>query len=466
MTINEAMATAMSHQTAGRLAEAEAVYRSVLSVEPKHAFANYNLGLIALSVGRADVAVDLIRTAVAGRSDIAGFHNTLGEALRLAGQPAEAIAAYDRAIARAPSEPIPHNNRGLALESLARSPEAEAAFRQALALNPRYTDAWANLGATLTGGGRHDEAVKALQTAVETAPSNVEARLALGRTLIGAGRPAEAAEAADGARAFQAQPGFPVIRYAMLYIDSGRPEAAAEVLRAALDRDPEDFSGARMMLAAIAGGQALPTRASDAHMNAHYAARALVWDKVPGYRGAQLVADALKPGLQPQSDILDAGCGTGLVGGLLAGCGRLTGVDLSAAMIAQASAKGIYAELHQGDLIAFLQARPSAFDAIACAATLIHFGDLEAPFKAAAAALKPGGAFAMTLFPLDADPDGFAVNPNLALAQHGIFAHGRRYIAEAAERCGFQATVIRDEEHERNEGQATMGLLIVLKKAL
>ena len=44
--------------------------------------------------------------------------------------------------------------------------------------------------------------------------------------------------------------------------------------------------------------------------------------------------------------ILDAGCGTGLCGPLVAPhAQRLTGVDLSAGMLAQASEKGVYDEL-------------------------------------------------------------------------------------------------------------------------
>jgi predicted TPR repeat methyltransferase len=465
MTIDQAMVIALDHYNAGRLPDAERLYRAVLSAQPGHPFAAHHLAMIAMNVGRADVAVDLLGMAVAGRPGEGGFHNSLGEALRLLGRYDEALAAYDRAAEFSPKEPIAHNNRGVALEALGRSAEAEQAYRVALALKPDYADALANLGTSLSSLGRQDEALASFRAAVEAAPANVEARLALGRALIGAGRLDEAVQVADALRAFQDQPRFPVLRHAMVYIDSGAREAAAQVLRDALIRDPADAGGARVMLAAIAPDQAAPERASDAQMGLLYAIKAASWDKAPGYRGAQLVADALKPGLNPNSEILDAGCGTGLVGARLAGHGRITGVDLSGEMIALAQAKSVYAELVQGDLLTFLQARTQAFDAIACAATLIHFGDLEPAFTAAAGALKPGGAFALTLFPLESDPDGFAVNPNLALAQNGVFAHGRRYIAAAAERCGLQVQAVRDEEHERNEGQATGGLLVLLTKA-
>lgn len=56
---------------------------------------------------------------------------------------------------------------------------------------------------------------------------------------------------------------------------------------------------------------------------------------------------------RPGAEILDAGCGTGLVGVSLAELGhaRIIGFDLSIGMLAQSAARGVYAELHQGSLL-------------------------------------------------------------------------------------------------------------------
>src|SRR5262249_37322411 len=119
------------------------------------------------------------------------------------------------------------------------------------------------------------------------------------------------------------------------------------------------------------------------------------------YRAPELVVETLRENGLPagrESDILDAGCGTGLCGTLLRDYARkLVGVDLSAGMLEKARASGRYDELTEGELTAFMRAHPASCDVIASADTLCYFGDLREPAVAAAAALRPGGRFAFSV---------------------------------------------------------------------
>ena len=65
--------------------------------------------------------------------------------------------------------------------------------------------------------------------------------------------------------------------------------------------------------------------------------------------GAERCAHFAKPG----EEILDAGCGTGLVGVALAAIGhtRIVGFDLSTGMLERSAERGVYSELHQGSLL-------------------------------------------------------------------------------------------------------------------
>ena len=64
MTIPQAFEVAIRHHHAARFAEAEALYRQILAVEPRHPDALHLLGVIAHQVGRNDIAIDLIRQAI------------------------------------------------------------------------------------------------------------------------------------------------------------------------------------------------------------------------------------------------------------------------------------------------------------------------------------------------------------------------------------------------------------------
>src|SRR3954466_8299328 len=97
-------------------------------------------------------------------------------------------------------------------------------------------------------------------------------------------------------------------------------------------------------------------------------------------------------------DALDAGCGTGLCGPLVAPYVRsLTGIDLSAGMLVQAKEKGVYDALYKVELTSYLRDNPIAFDLILSADTLCYFGALDDVVDAAARSLRSGGLLIFTL---------------------------------------------------------------------
>ncbi len=57
MTINEALSEAIENHKAGKLQEAEWLYRAILSVNENHPDANHNLGVLALNVGAVEALI-------------------------------------------------------------------------------------------------------------------------------------------------------------------------------------------------------------------------------------------------------------------------------------------------------------------------------------------------------------------------------------------------------------------------
>ena len=102
--------------------------------------------------------------------------------------------------------------------------------------------------------------------------------------------------------------------------------------------------------------------------------------------------------LRNRLDVLDAGCGTGLCGVLVAPFARrLVGVDLSEGMLAHAKEKNVYHALMKAELTEYLRDNSEAFDLIVSADTLVYFGDLEGVIAACAGALRPNGLLVFTL---------------------------------------------------------------------
>jgi Tfp pilus assembly protein PilF len=94
LTIQQTFDLALQHHQAGRLAEAEQLYRQILAQQPGHTDALLNLGVIANQVGQNDLAADLLRQAIALKPDYAEAHNNLGIAMRGKGHLDDAIAAF------------------------------------------------------------------------------------------------------------------------------------------------------------------------------------------------------------------------------------------------------------------------------------------------------------------------------------------------------------------------------------
>jgi predicted TPR repeat methyltransferase len=106
---------------------------------------------------------------------------------------------------------------------------------------------------------------------------------------------------------------------------------------------------------------------------------------------------------QPDGEVLDAGCGTGLVGVALAGFGhrRIVGFDLSAGMLARSGARGVYSELHQGSLLERLPFDDDRFASVVSVG-VFTMGHVDgSAFAELARVTSPGGHVSLT-FRVDA----------------------------------------------------------------
>ena len=235
MTIDQALLNAVESHKAGKLQDAESLYRAILQAQPNHPDANHNLGVMAVSLNKSEAALPLFKIALEANPNQGQFWLSYIDALikekqydnarrvleqgkksGLTGEKVDALNAILMSFAVAmdfesekagkltlPPDQI-YSNRidnptQIEMDSLLENYHA-GRFDQVLKLAINFTEqyskhpfGWKVLGAVLKKTGKLHESLIANQKALEISPSDAEAHNNLGNTLKELGK-LEAAE--------------------------------------------------------------------------------------------------------------------------------------------------------------------------------------------------------------------------------------------------------------------------------
>ena len=267
--LNEAVA----HHQAGRLAEAEEIYRRILVGNPNHPEALCLLGTLAYMVGENEAALELLTQSIAAdpnyadalnnkgaclkslgrheeavvcikksidiRPDYAEAHYNLANTLRAQRHMNEALASFRDAIRIKPDYADAHNNLGDALRDLGKLDEAEESLTQALAINPDFALAHNNLGSTLRKMGKLDQAETSIRKALALAPDMAPAHSNLGNVLNDLGTLEESVASYQKALAIEPQSAEVHCNLGSVLKGMGRTDEAVESYQEALTINPE-----------------------------------------------------------------------------------------------------------------------------------------------------------------------------------------------------------------------------------
>lgn len=234
------LAVAFQHHQAGRLEEAEQLYRGIIESTPDHADALYLLGALMGQRGRHEDAAGFLEAAVSAKPDHPDFHANLGNSLHALGRYEEAAAACRRALELKPDQAEIHNNLGNSLAALDDTTGALEAFDRALSLRPDFYLAHANRGHALWRAGRLDDAEKACRRAIEGEAELAIAQLILGNCLSEQDRIGEADAAYSRALEIDPRSADAHNNLGMLRIRQCRLEDARSAYLRALKLDPDN----------------------------------------------------------------------------------------------------------------------------------------------------------------------------------------------------------------------------------
>jgi predicted TPR repeat methyltransferase len=414
------------------------------------------------------------------------------------GQLQEAAQALNAAQQRAPKDArVPLLGMRLA-ESVGHLPNATKAARRALALAPGWHVAQIELALLLARQKEADEAMRLAMEALANAPKDVQVMAGAINVAFFSGQADQTlAWAEEGVRRFPDNAG--VRLFLARHLSSlGRHDDAAGHLQYIHQRAPHHDETLKGLLnCALAKGDEAQAREYADRMLAvtPYDDTARYWHAVahgqtPATQPPELVSSLfddyapnfdlhLVRGLQyrvPERvaqillekhpdrrfNLLDLGCGTGLIGFYLGPIeGFIVGADLSEKMIEEAARHGIYAKFHRVNVLDALRETPSDhYEAITCTDVLIYVGDLAPVIPNALRILKPGGHFVFSCEAASEDEADLVLREKI-----NRYAHKASAVERQCREAGFDEVIVEHLPALRTEGGTPVpGFLVTARK--
>lgn len=406
-----AVAAGIAHHRAGRLAEAEEAYRQVLAADPANVDALYLLGAIAHGAGQYRQAVDCI---------------------------SRAIAHAEQAVPPRPPNPYAFSNLGEAYRATGQTRDAMACYEKALAIKPDYAEAHYHLGLALSDEGRHQDAIACYRKAVSLKPELALAQYNLGVAYKAQGNVAEATACLR--EVLRLDPGNELATFSLSSLTAQNPE-----------RPPESYV----------------TNLFDNHaprFDTHLV-------ETLRYRVPQALVEIARKHAEANGrwDVLDLGCGTGLVGAAFAPFARqLVGVDLSGRMLEKARERNLYGRLEHQDLLSMMNREAaSSYDIITAADVFIYLGDLSDIVREAARLLRAGGLLVFSVEAIEeaaSEGAGSKLARDYRLLASGRYAHSADYVRRLARDNGFGNLEISAADIRLERGVPVRGWLAMLAR--
>lgn len=378
-------------------------------------------GLLAEKAGNVKGAFEALRKSVSLAPDWGPGLLELALLLARQNQFKEAVETAEKVAALEPK-----NLQVLAgvIDIAHRAGHTEMAIRhlrRGLELVPGDQSLRRLLAKDLSEQGKHDESMAEWDALILEFPSDPQSLVGRVQACIAAGKPQDAHE--NTAALLGLAPADAVYQYyAQLAAGETPAQQPAELTRPLFDSMAEFY---------------------DLHM-----VRSLKY-QLPKQVGDKILAR--HP--DKKINVLDLGCGTGLLGVCLGRLdGALVGVDPSMKMIEQAARHNVYDRFHTVNLHDALRETPDAlYQVIAALDVFIYAGDVAQAILNAHRVLAAGG---MMVFSFETAPEQGA---DLVLQPSGRYAHKRSHVQVLCEAAGFatveiEDTVLREENHQPVNG--------------
>ena len=404
------------HQ-AGQLDSACELYERALEIDPVDPDALNLLGALHLQRGDLASAVPYSARAVLSDPRAASAYNNLGLIMKQADQVAGAARCYHQATLVNTMFAEAHCNLGVVLKAENQTVLAIQHYRRATEIDPTLGEAFNNLANALQELGELEDAVENYLTAARYMKASDTVHYNVGLLLDRLGRKEEALVHLH--EALKVNPHRDSARHLIAALEGETTDTAPhDYVRSLFDDYAHRFE------AHLVG---------ELHYSTHKELANLIYSILPEGRRF--------------SRAYDLGCGTGLMGILMADhIDELIGVDLSEKMLTQAAAKNIYARLVPSDLDQFLDAETEPADLVVAGDVFVYLGQLDGTIRRIVDRMAEGGLLAFSV-------ESAADQVRWFLRTSGRYAHGDAYVRELLAASGLRLLAARNSvlRHERGE---------------
>lgn len=371
-------------------------YAYAVNAEPSFTAAHYNLGLLLLQHDELTAAATQFKNVLSLQPDHLDAHFYLGILYLKENQLSDAEHEFQYVLSLDNEHVNALINLGVTALKRDQGQLAVDFFTKALAFDEENSDARNNLAATFIHHDRYENALIHYDILLKKDPKNIEYLYNSGVAQMALGHLQQATDQFTSILMRQENHFAALNNLAAIQSRLGNRSQAIDLLKRAVAVNPND-TACQFMLYALTGSQKQPAPSPEYITNL-FNRYALSYENhmqtTLNYALPHQIAKQLHQlfGLKTLARTIDLGCGTGLMGIIMKGISEhLTGVDLSAKMLAAAKEKAVYDQLVESELIAFLKNDTQQYQLVIAADVIPYLGELDTFFSLIQKRLSPDG---------------------------------------------------------------------------
>ncbi len=453
--------SALIYAKKGNNNKALVLFDAALKIAPQKSEIYFNIALIYKNEENFEKALENIKKAINLSPVNSNYFIVRGHILEKLKQNEDAAKDYKKALELNPNHPDALNCYASVLCRENKLEEAETLYKKAIEYFPDNEQYLNNLSACLMQQNKLLDALETLREIIKINPQNFQAANNLAIIVKQSGDMEEALGLFMLALANSSSPDIIEQNLYVSILDfakhKDKKKIAIKITENWHKQKPCVFS--QMALCELKGKN--PPLASKEYIAKFFNQMASNFEnklELLEYKMPEIILKySDKLGLfSPKSlDILDAGCGTGLIGQILFKYAKnLIGVDLSEKMLKSAEDKRIYSSLHCQSIEDFSIKTAQKFDLIICADVLCYNGDITDILQSLKSMLKPNGKLFFTV------EFGEKVK-NYQFFEAGRYKHGIKYIEKTLEKLGFKENLLKTTPIRKENKIDVKGIIVI-----